>query len=146
MHPKLLENGSDSFPSPTRGNFQGGATLAGRLLYRRSAENFGAELPSGAVHLPTRAALHLTVPGWRGCVVLRLDGNQDEFDVHRLADKRVSRAFVLRSHHDETPSAGQQLQADMDAALARAARDLGQPLEFSEIERHTLARAAARNG
>jgi hypothetical protein len=46
----------------------------------------------------------------------------------------------------KTPSAGQQLQADMDAALARAARDLGQPLEFSEIERHTLARAAARNG
>jgi hypothetical protein len=31
----------------------------------------------------------------------------------------------------------------MDAALARAARDLGQPLEFSGIERRTLARAAA---
>ena len=35
--------------------------------------------------------------------------------------------------------AGEQLRADMDAALARAARDLGQPLEFSEVERHTLA-------
>jgi len=43
----------------------------------------------------------------------------------------------------KTPTAGQQLRADMDAALARASRDLGQPLEFSEVERHTLARAAA---
>jgi hypothetical protein len=42
----------------------------------------------------------------------------------------------------KTPSVGQLLRADMDAALARAARDLGTPLEWSEIERHTLALAA----
>jgi hypothetical protein len=38
---------------------------------------------------------------------------------------------------------GQQLLADMDAALARSSRDLGTALEFSEIEHHTLALAAA---
>jgi hypothetical protein len=43
----------------------------------------------------------------------------------------------------KTLSAGQQLRADMDAALARVARDLGQELEFSEIELHTLTRAAS---
>jgi hypothetical protein len=43
----------------------------------------------------------------------------------------------------KTLSAGQQLRADMDAALARAGRDLGTELEFSDVEKHTLARAAS---
>ena len=49
----------------------------------------------------------------------------------------------------KTPSAGQQLQADMDAALARAARDLGQPsaltASMSRLLRDLSRVAAARH-
>jgi hypothetical protein len=61
------------------------------VLYRRSAEKFRVRTSQRGVHLPTRAALHLTFQGGAGCVVLRLDRNQDEFDVHRLVDERRSR-------------------------------------------------------
>jgi hypothetical protein len=43
----------------------------------------------------------------------------------------------------KTPTAGQRLRADLDAALAHAGEELGRQLEFDEAERHVIAQAVA---
>jgi hypothetical protein len=41
-----------------------------------------------------------------------------------------------------TPSAGERLRADLDAALAHAGKEFGRELEFDEAERHVIEQAA----